>query len=86
MSTVVYAAGFTLGSWGALGPSGPPYEPIASFQNALPLPLGDIVKERRLAVHSVRRGFHGEPEVVVRAFFAARRGTGIGREPHRTRG
>ncbi|MDQ3644653.1 MAG: hypothetical protein M3356_03985, partial [Actinomycetota bacterium] len=69
MSAVVEAAGFAQGSWGGPG------EPIASAQNVLPLALADIVAQRRLAVHSVRRGLHGESEEHVRAFFAARRTT-----------
>lgn len=76
LSAVVEAAGFSLGSWGG------PREPIASGYKLLPLPLEDIVEQRRLAVHTVRRGFHGEPEVVVRVFFEARRRSPVSPSMH----
>jgi hypothetical protein len=66
-SLCVCAAGFGVRSWGAPG------EPTASASRFLPVALGDVEPRGVLAVHSVRRGLHGESEDMVRAHFLARR-------------
>jgi hypothetical protein len=67
ITMAVYAAGYRIASWGAPG------DPTASASKFLPVPLDEIESRGVLAVHSVRRGFSGEPEQVVRATLRARR-------------
>lgn len=62
-SLVVAAAGFRLASWGAPG------EPLVSASHHLPLHKEDVLREGKLAVHSVRRGKDGEDEATLRRFF-----------------
>jgi hypothetical protein len=66
-SLAVCAAGYELGSWGAPG------EPTASASKWLPVPLAEVRSRGLLAVHSVRRGAHGESEAQVRAALRAHR-------------
>jgi hypothetical protein len=63
ISLVIGAAGFGLGSFGA------PDEPTASANGFLPLDKHEVLRQRKLAIHSVRRGLHGENENELRTFF-----------------
>jgi hypothetical protein len=67
LSVAVLAAGFELASLGGPG------EPFAVGSKMLPLPKEEVLREGRLAVHSIRRGVHGEPEEELRRFFAEAR-------------
>lgn len=69
-SLVVAAAGFGLASWGAPG------EPLVSASHHLPLHKDDVLREGKLAVHSVRRGEDGEDEAQLRRFFREARTSG----------
>jgi hypothetical protein len=62
-SLVVAAAGFSLASWAAPG------EPLVSASHHLPLPKEQVLREGKLAIHSVRRGEDGEDEAELRRFF-----------------
>jgi hypothetical protein len=67
---------FSLGVYGAglrIAPFGGPDGPTASAQGFLPLDKHDVLEQRILAVHSVRRGLNGESEPELRAFFRAER-------------
>lgn len=66
MSLIVQSAGYTVGSFGAPG------EPVACLVYQLPMPIDAIVEQGKLAIHSVRRGYDGEGESEIRAFFRAR--------------
>jgi hypothetical protein len=63
VSMTVLAAGHRLGSWGAPG------EPTVSGQGYLPIEKEAVMRDGKLAVHSVRRGPRGETEPELRAYF-----------------
>jgi hypothetical protein len=62
-SLITFAAGYGLGSIGGPG------EPTISGQNFLPMPMNAVRREGKLAIHSTRRGLHGESEEDLRAWF-----------------
>jgi hypothetical protein len=62
---VTMAAGFQVGSIGGPG------EPTITGLNLLPMAKEAVQPERKLAVHSTRRGLHGESEEELRAWFRA---------------
>ncbi len=64
---ITRAVGLRTGSWGGPG------EPIASGQWELPIDKQQVLDQGVLAVHTVRKGIHGETEPEMRAFFSAAR-------------
>lgn len=62
---VTMAAGFKLGSIGGPG------EPTMTGLNLLPMAKEAVRSEGKLAIHSTRRGLHGESEEELRAWFRA---------------
>lgn len=62
-SLTVLAAGHRLGSIGGPG------EPTISGQNYLPMPLKAVPSERKLAIHSTRRGLDQETQEDLRSYF-----------------
>jgi hypothetical protein len=67
VSLILWASGLSICSWGAPG------EPTASGQGFLPIDKESVMREGKLAIHSVRRGINGETERELRAFFRAER-------------
>jgi hypothetical protein len=65
MSAIVLANGFGLGS------AGGPGEPFVVASNFVPMDKEQVLAERKLAIHSVRRGIRGEDETEMRRFFRA---------------
>lgn len=63
LSVAVLAAGFRLASFGGPG------EPFAVGSKFLPLPKEEVLREGKLAIHSVRRGMDGASEDELRRFF-----------------
>jgi hypothetical protein len=52
---------------------GMPDQLMALALDRIPIPKEEVIRLKKAIVHSVRRGFHGETESAVRAFFRAQR-------------
>jgi hypothetical protein len=68
LSVMALANGFAIGSLGGPG------EPYAVASKYVPVSKERLLREGRVAIHSVRRGNDGEDEATLRAFFRKVRG------------